>query len=171
MALAAARETLGPVPCTLEDIEFQKFLVLDQNVSPSVQLSLDPASSEFAVYSHPDDSSSSWEVHARGWVRPLVGPISKKVDLLQIRERCPGSFDREERQRRFAAAGYHYGPAFQGMEYLVAGEREMLAEVVVPAVLKERLSDYRPASCRARRPLPDHAGGLSDLDQRTRPGW
>ena len=26
----AARETLGPVPCTLEDIEFQKFLVLDQ---------------------------------------------------------------------------------------------------------------------------------------------
>ncbi len=143
MALAAAREILGPVPCTLEDIEFQKFLVLDQNVSPSVQLEFDPASSEFAVYSHADDSNGSGEVHARGWVRPRVGPISKKVDLRQIRERCPESFDREECQRRFAAAGYHYGPAFQGMEQLWRGEREMLAEVLVPAVLKERLSDYR----------------------------
>ena len=33
MALAAARETFGPVPCVVEDIEFQKFLVLDENAA------------------------------------------------------------------------------------------------------------------------------------------
>ena len=42
MALAAARETVRAGPCVLEDIEFQKFLVLDQRSGPrTVQVVLD----------------------------------------------------------------------------------------------------------------------------------
>ena len=38
MALATARETFGPGPCVLEDIEFQALLVLDQDAPRTVQV-------------------------------------------------------------------------------------------------------------------------------------
>ncbi len=81
-------------------------------------------------------------MHADG-VRQLIGLPPIEVDLAPIRQRCTELFDREECQRRFAAAGYHYGPTFQGMEQLWRGEREMLAAVRVPSGLNEHLSDYR----------------------------
>ncbi len=142
MALAAAREIFGPVPCVVEDIEFQKFLLLDQSVHPSVRLELDPASSEFAVYVC-DASDGSWDMHARGCVRQLAESKESEVDLAQVQKRCPVSFDREECYRRFATSGYRYGPTFQGMERIWLGEREMLAEVHVPSALSQHFSDYR----------------------------
>ena len=133
MALAAAREVFGPAPCVLEDIEFQRFLVLDPSVTPVVQVEFDPASNEFAVAVRGDDSDDSWEVNAKGSIRQFTQSTPDKLDLTQIVLRCPASFSREECNRRFADAGYHYGPTFQGIERLWRGEREVLAEVLVPA--------------------------------------
>ena len=143
MALAAAREIFGPIPCVLEDIEFQRFLILDQNGAQAVQVELDPASSEFAVSVRGDASDNSWDVHATGGIRQAIQPTSVKLDLAQIVMRCPDLFSREECNCRFADAGYHYGPTFQGIERLWRGEREILAEVLVPRDLHEHLSDYR----------------------------
>jgi hybrid polyketide synthase/nonribosomal peptide synthetase FtdB len=142
MALAAARETFGAVPCVVEDIEFQKFLLLDQTVPPTVRLELDPDSSEFVVYVC-NESDGSWDVHAHGRVRQLADAKESRVDLAQVRKRCPVLFDRDECYRRFAASGYRYGPTFQGMERLWLGEREMLAEVHVPSALNQHISEYR----------------------------
>lgn len=143
LALAAAREVFGPVPCVLEDVEFQKFLVLEQNTTLAVQVELDPASNEFAVCVRSGASDNSWDVHARGCVRQSTERTPIKVDLAQVRRRCPGSLDREECNRRFAAAGYHYGPTFQGIERLWRGEREVLVEIQVPEGLNQHLSHYR----------------------------
>ena len=143
MALAAAREVFGPAPCVLEDIEFQRFLVLDPSVTPVVQVEFDPASNEFAVAVRGDDSDDSWEVNAKGSIRQFTQSTPDKLDLTQIVLRCPASFSREECNRRFADAGYHYGPTFQGIERLWRGEREVLAEVLVPSGLYDHLSDYR----------------------------
>jgi acyl transferase domain-containing protein/acyl carrier protein len=142
MALAAAAEIFGPGPCIVEDIEFQKFLLLDQVVSPIVRLELDPASNEFTVYSS-NSSDDSWDTHAHGRVRQFIESKDGEVDLAQVRSRCPASFDREETYRRFATSGYRYGSTFQGMERLWLGEREMLAEVHVPTGLKQHYSEYR----------------------------
>ena len=142
MALAAAKEIFGPVPCVVEEIEFQKFLLLDQVVSPTVRLEFDPASNEFAVYAR-NSSDGTWDMHARGRVRQFAELTYSEVDLAQIRNRCPASFDREECYRRFADSGYRYGPTFQGMERLWLGEREMLAEIHVPTGLKQEYSEYR----------------------------
>ena len=143
MALAAARETFGPVPCVVEDIEFQKFLFLDQHAAPLAQVVLDPASSEFEVCTRADASDNAWDVHARGCVRRSTRPAPDPVDLAEIRRRCPESFGREECNRRFADCGYHYGPTFQGIAQLWRSEREVLAEIDAPSGLSERLSDYR----------------------------
>ena len=121
MALAAAREIFGPVPCVLEDIEFQKFLVLDQNVALSVQVELDPASSEFDVHVRADASDNTWDVHARGCVRQPARPTPARVDLAQIRQRCPDTFDREECNRRFADCRVSLRPDVPGNGATMAG--------------------------------------------------
>ena len=126
----------------MEEIEFQKFLLLDQAVLPSVRLEFDPASSEFAVYAC-DAADGSWDMHAHGFVRQLAESKENEIDLAQVRKHCPASLNREECYRRFADSGYHYGPTFQGMERLWLGEWEMLAEVHVPSALNQHFSDYR----------------------------
>src|SRR5262245_35393308 len=143
MALAAARELLGPGPCSLEEIEFQKFLVLDQSLPLSVQAELDPVSGEFGVYVRPDPSKPTWDKHARICVRAASQTSRPTLDLAEIQRRCPDSYEREECLRRFAMAGFHYGPTFRGMERLWCGRGENLAEVRVPSGLLPYVSDYR----------------------------
>ncbi|MGA7487759.1 MAG: SDR family NAD(P)-dependent oxidoreductase [Xanthobacteraceae bacterium] len=143
MALAAARETFGPVSCDVEDIEFQKFLILDQGAAPLAQVVFDPASSEFDVYSRGDASDNAWDAHAHGRVRQSTRAAPDRVDVADIRRRCPEAFGHEECIRRFAECGYHYGPTFQGIARLWRSEREVLAEIHAPSGLSEHLSDYR----------------------------
>jgi acyl transferase domain-containing protein/acyl carrier protein/phospholipid N-methyltransferase len=143
MALAAARETFGQVPCVLEDMEFQKMLVLDQTAACSAQLVLDAASSDFGIYARAGASDNSWDLHARGCVRQINQPTPAGFDLAQIRRRCPDPIDREEFYRLFADIVLDYGPTFRGIAHLWQGEREALAEIHVPSGVSEQLSDYR----------------------------
>jgi acyl transferase domain-containing protein/acyl carrier protein len=143
MALAAARETFGPVPCVLEDVEFQKFLVVDQNAACSVQVVLDAASSDFGVHARADASEHAWDLHARGCVRQSSQPTPAGVELAQIRKRCPDLLDREDYYRLFAGMGLDYGPTFRGIARLWQGEREALAEIRAASEVSEQASDYR----------------------------
>ena len=130
MALSAARETFGPVPCVVEDIEFQKFLVLDEGAAPLAQVAFDPATSEFEICSRAEPSRGGWDLHAKGCVRPWSGPALEVADIEEIRRRCPEAFDQRECNIRFAECGYHYGPTFQGITRLWRSEREVLAEAL-----------------------------------------
>jgi acyl transferase domain-containing protein/acyl carrier protein/phospholipid N-methyltransferase len=143
MALSVARETLGPVPWAVEDIEFQKFLVLDEGAAPLAQVAFDPATSEFEICSRAESSQAGWDLHARGFVRPWNGPALERVDIDGIRRRCPEAFDQQECNIRFAECGYHYGPTFQGITRLWRSEREVLAEIQAPSSLIEQLPDYQ----------------------------
>jgi acyl transferase domain-containing protein len=121
MALAVARETFGAVPCVLEDIEFQKFLVLDEKEACSAQLVLDTASNGLDIYAGTHSSEENWELHARGCIRRESRPAPASVDLAQIRQRCPGPIDVEDYYRRLSDKGYNYGPSFQGIAQLWQG--------------------------------------------------
>jgi NADPH:quinone reductase-like Zn-dependent oxidoreductase/short-subunit dehydrogenase/SAM-dependent methyltransferase/acyl carrier protein len=127
----------------VEDIEFQKFLILDQRTAPLAQVVFDRSSSEFDVYSRGDESENAWELHAHGRVRASARPAPGKADVGEIRRRCSETFGQEECNRRFAECGYHYGPTFQGIARLWRSEREVLAEIHAPSGVSEHLSDYR----------------------------
>ena len=143
MALAVARETFGPVPCVVEDAEFQKFLILDQRTTPLAQVVFDPATSEFDISSRGDSSDTGWDLHARGCVRKSNRPAPDQADIEAVRQRCSESFGHDECMQRFADCGYHYGPTFQGITQLWRGDREILAEIQAPSGLTAGLSDYR----------------------------
>jgi acyl transferase domain-containing protein/acyl carrier protein len=142
MALAAARETFGTVPCVLENVEFQKLFFVDEDAAGSAQVMLDTASSDFSVFARTDASELAWDRHARGCVRQSSQPIPDKVDLAQIRRRCPDPIGREEYYGVFDDIGLHYGPTFRGIARLWRGEREALAEIQTPSGISEQLSNY-----------------------------
>ena len=143
MALAAAREALGPVPCVLEDIEFQEFLALGPDAACTTQVALDTASSDFDVFGRANRSDDAWNLHAHGRVRQAFRPAPAPVDPAQIRQNCCDPIDRDEYYRTFAEMGLDYGPAFRGIARLWWGERETLAEIRLPNGLGEQLSTYR----------------------------
>src|SRR5262249_35987633 len=117
-------------------------LVLDQSLPLSVQAAFDPASGEFDVHVRPDPSRPTWDKHARAYIRAPSQTSRPTLDLVEIQRRCPDSYEREECLRRFATAGFHYGPTFQGVERLWCGRGESLAEVRVPTGLLSCVSDY-----------------------------
>ena len=143
MAFAAARETFGSVPCVLEDIEFEKFLALDEKEGCSAQVVFDPDSSSLEIHACAHTSGEGWELHARGCIRKSGRPAPDRVDLARIRERSPDPIDVEAYYRRLADAGYNYGPTFQGIAQLWQGERETFAEIRVPSGISGELPNYR----------------------------
>jgi acyl transferase domain-containing protein/NADPH:quinone reductase-like Zn-dependent oxidoreductase/NADP-dependent 3-hydroxy acid dehydrogenase YdfG/acyl carrier protein len=143
MALAAAREIFGPVPCVVEDIEFRKLLLLDEEASCSAQVTLDATSCDFKVHARGPASGESWELHARGCVRPASLPAPANVDLARISARCPVAIDPQVHYRLFADLGLNYGPAFRRIVHLSQGEREVLAEIRTLAKPDEQSPGYR----------------------------
>ena len=74
MALAAAGEIFGSVPCVVEDIEFEKFLALDEKEACSAQVEFDIASSGLEIHAGAQASGEGWESYARGFIRNEAGP-------------------------------------------------------------------------------------------------
>ncbi len=143
MALAAAREIFGPVPCVVEEIEFQKFLFLDEKAACSAQLVFDTDASAFDIYACANASDNAWELHARGCVRRMSRLPPAGVDVAQIRGLCTTPIDVEAFYRRFAEIGYDYGPSFRSIAQLWIGDGQIFAEICAPASMIETSSDYR----------------------------
>ena len=170
MALAAAREIFGPVPCVVEDIEFQKFLrSRSERRTRRCRLELDPASSEFAVYVRADASDNSWDVHARGCVRQPAEPTSVEVDLAQIRRRCPDVVRSRGVLPPICCRRVSLRPDVPGNGATMAGRtgnagRGPRPERPEPAPVRLSI-----ASRRSRRLFSNDVGGFPDLDERAGP--
>ena len=143
MGIAAAREMFGPVSCVVEDVEFQKFLLIEEKGGRPVQVVVDTSASDFGVYARSDTPDGGWDLHARGYVRQSDRPAPAAVQIADIRRRCTEEVDRDEFFRLFAGMGIHYGPTFQGIEQIRRGDREALVEIQVPPDVEAKLADYR----------------------------
>jgi acyl transferase domain-containing protein/ubiquinone/menaquinone biosynthesis C-methylase UbiE/acyl carrier protein len=143
MAFAAARETFGSVACSLEDIEFEKFLVLDEKDASSAQVVFEPGSNHIDVYAYSHASGEGWESHARGYIRKYNRIAHEQVDLAGLRERFPNFIDVEELYKHLADAGYNYGPTFRGIAKLWQGDEGTFAEIHIASGIREQSIDYR----------------------------
>jgi len=143
MALAAARETFGAGPCTLEDWEFQKFLPLDGRSATPARIAFDSEAGELSVHARTDAAEHTWILHARGNMRGAPHAKAVTFEIAKVRARCGEKFSGDECRRRFAALRLHYGPAFHGLHALWRGEGEALADIRLPSSLQPELADYR----------------------------
>lgn len=170
MALAAAREILGPTPCVLEELELTKALFFGENDAPKLQITVDSTHIGFEISSH-SSGASSWASHANGKLRQSTQVASNQaIAVTKIRERCRTLIAKDDCYRSFERIGLNYGPMFRGIDQLWSGAGEALGEIQIPECLAGQLDDYRshPAlldSCfqvllGTIRDLPDTHGSL-----------
>ncbi|WP_445195093.1 SDR family NAD(P)-dependent oxidoreductase [Streptomyces sp. TYQ1024] len=138
-ALQAADEAGCP---TLEELTLQAPLALPDSGGLQVQVVVGPADErdgrrEVRIFSRPDtedaaDHDEAWSCHATGVLSPEPASAvdgepggawppagAEQVDIGGLYERA-------------SAAGYHYGPAFQGLRTVWRHGEDLLAEVVLP---------------------------------------
>ncbi|GAA3854940.1 non-ribosomal peptide synthetase/type I polyketide synthase [Streptomyces sedi] len=128
MAAQAVRALTGGTHTTIADLELRKALFLPEERSTRARLTFAPDSPTFHVVS---TGGAEPTTHATGTVRGgQPRPFGPPLDTERVR-----GFRREagsEVYARLAGHGYHYGPAFQGIEELWLGPGEALARLRLP---------------------------------------
>jgi acyl transferase domain-containing protein/NADPH:quinone reductase-like Zn-dependent oxidoreductase/acyl carrier protein len=143
MALAAARELALPAPHALEDLTFERMLVVPETGAIAVQLVVRagaPGRARFEVYSRLD---ADWIRNARGILRGAAGaaePAAPGAPLRGLREYAP-----EDHYRRMTARGLSYGPSFQGIVGIQHADEVAIARVRLPAGLAASEHVVHPA--------------------------
>ncbi|WKX69524.1 non-ribosomal peptide synthetase/type I polyketide synthase [Streptomyces sp. XD-27] len=129
MATQAVRAMTGGTQAALADIELRKALFLPDGEARTVQLSFSTEGAAFTIATvtgDPDDRT----VHAGGVVR--AGQRRRDTAPLEpdaIRERADRHLEGPGVYAALASLGYHYGPAFQGIEEVWIGADEALARI------------------------------------------
>ncbi|MEU9338939.1 amino acid adenylation domain-containing protein [Streptomyces sp. NPDC048290] len=133
MATQAVRELTGGGEAVIADIELRKalFLAADPAQGASaVQLSFSPEDAGFTVAGVPGEEGREPSVHARGVVRAGQRATgAPPLDLDAVRARGVRRLTGPECYAALAELGYHYGPAFQGIEEVWIGPGEALARI------------------------------------------
>ncbi|MEU2563219.1 SDR family NAD(P)-dependent oxidoreductase [Streptomyces longispororuber] len=132
MALAAAKRVLdGPVELAWLEISRPLVVPWDRAGDIRVQLAYSPDDGMVTLTSteasEGDDGDPPPRPHARCRVRELIGHSPARVDLTQVRARCPRRGDADAQYRALAVSGLNYGPAFRQLVRLHIGQREALA--------------------------------------------
>ncbi|WP_143674679.1 acyltransferase domain-containing protein, partial [Streptomyces caniscabiei] len=143
MAVQAVRTLTGGTDAALAGIELRKALFLPDGESRAVHLTLSTEQGGFTVATPAGDGTER-TVHAVGTVRPgqrrcTVGAL----DAAAIRERAVRRLTGPECYAELAALGYHYGPAFQGIEEVWVGPGEALARIRPTAAVVGRGADHQ----------------------------
>ncbi|MFB6984165.1 condensation domain-containing protein, partial [Streptomyces scopuliridis] len=141
MAAQAVRAMTGG-EAVFGDIELRKALFLSAGAdgenavdgaggdTTTVQLSFSPANAAFTVATVPTGDVREPAVHARGVVRSgQHAPGVDRLDADPVRARSLRHLDGADCYAALAALGYHYGPAFQGIEEVWIGPGEALARI------------------------------------------
>lgn len=134
MAAQAVRAMTGGTEVALGDIELRKALFLPDDAPRAVQLSFSSQNAAFTVATGNGDTEEP-AVHACGVVRTGHGDTARAaapLDIGAIRTRSGQHLDATACYTALSALGYHYGPAFQGIEEVWTGEGEALALIRPP---------------------------------------
>lgn len=152
MALAAAVEAFGPGRHEIEDVVFEKMLVLTAGGKRQVQLvvsSPTPGEALFQIFSNqsePAERGVEWTLHSQGKIRlvPGAGSVSElgHCSLEPLVTRCREAVSGTEFYRAIERDGFQYGPSFQGIRRLWRRDGEAVAELSLPETLRPEASAY-----------------------------
>ena len=120
------RQTAG----ALEDISFQRALVINDLDEPLLHTRYDQERQRFSIYSRSRDNQF-WTLHAQGGVSRVKPSMPEAVDLLELRRRCTERENIDVLYQRLAQRGMDYGPSFQGIREIWRGRDELLVRVAL----------------------------------------
>ncbi|MES2732031.1 MAG: SDR family NAD(P)-dependent oxidoreductase [Bacteroidota bacterium] len=144
----------------VSDVAIREILTLSPESETLVQCSLQAAADkdtyDFQIHSlfEPAEEESNppsasfepiWKLHASGKIHwgkqdKLASPSDT---VTEIKSRCTQEKSKQVHYQEVAAAGLHYGPAFQGIEHIWYSNKEAVAEIHLPTKLSAELVNYQ----------------------------
>ncbi|MCY1009274.1 SDR family NAD(P)-dependent oxidoreductase [Nannocystis pusilla] len=142
MALTAAELSLGTGPWQLTDVGFSTALVLAEDPR-QVQVAVTTEAEAATIQLASRTADAAWTIHAtaRAARCDATSPILR--DLAEIRARCRESLTGDTFYKTLARQGLEYGPAFRGVQSIVHGPGEALAELRLPSALAATAERHR----------------------------
>ncbi|WP_129837867.1 non-ribosomal peptide synthetase/type I polyketide synthase [Streptomyces sp. RFCAC02] len=140
MAAQAVRALTGDAgAAALAGVELRKALFLPEDQPRTVQLAFSSGTAAFTIATVRDPAAGGVvepAVHATGVVRAGQRRNgAPPLDTGAVRARCARRLTGPAAYEALAALGYHYGPAFQGIEEVWIGPGEALARIRPPESL------------------------------------
>ncbi|MEO8384599.1 MAG: SDR family NAD(P)-dependent oxidoreductase [Betaproteobacteria bacterium] len=140
LAIAAALLTYGSESASIEDVEIRSPLLLSDEHSKVVRVSIDPADGAFTVRARELGSEEAWNVHAVGRILREPSQHVFDTETFLIPARTP-DFDKSGHEKLTLAAGLRYGPAFSAIGRGWINRRTAWAEFDVPVGIEDEIGD------------------------------
>ncbi len=132
MGLAIGTSEMDTTRLLIEDMEFRQALLLPEGrQTPAVRISLQqPTSSLLQIHSCTATDFGEWTLHAEAEMRVPARTSRFDADTFNLAKlRCTREVETEIIYKLFQECGLQYGPTFQGIQHIRAGELEVFAEV------------------------------------------
>ncbi|MCI0649377.1 MAG: SDR family NAD(P)-dependent oxidoreductase, partial [Chloroflexi bacterium] len=143
LVLAAGRTQFGTAALLIEQVAVEEIVLLPKNESRLLQTILTLDGNEVAGFQVATlEGGDNWTQHITGKMSqqgPAGAPV---ITLAAIQERCPRLRDPDAHYQNLAAHGLSYGAIWQILQSLRQGEREVLAEIRLPAALRADVEQY-----------------------------
>lgn len=128
--LALHEKVFSTQACTLQDLEFNQVLVVDEKRIQMFHTTFNSQTKRYSVYSRYREDNSPWTLHASG--RMLKDTLSRTlptVSITDIRKRCKTQADPLLFYSQLAGRGLNYGTWFQGVKEILKGDKEVLVKI------------------------------------------
>ncbi|MBL6449564.1 SDR family NAD(P)-dependent oxidoreductase [Fulvivirga sp. 29W222] len=103
----------------------------------------DPEEGELIHYEISSDHDGEEATHFQGQAIFSSRSEAEKLDIAQLRAQMKaGKLERSNIYAAFTQMELYYGPAHQGIEAIYRGEGQVLADLVLPAVVENEHEDY-----------------------------
>jgi phthiocerol/phenolphthiocerol synthesis type-I polyketide synthase C len=143
MAISAVLSNHACSGVEIEGFEIRRPVLIGAGAMPLVEVGLSIEDGAFRLRSG-DPSETTLPPVAVARAVPLASGASARTTSVEaIQGRMGKRVDGADLYRRFAAHGLIYGPAFQGVAEVWAGENEALGRIVAPAAIVTELGEYR----------------------------
>ena len=142
IGLAIAHRLFPGEAHTIDDLEIKKGLFIDEDAAPTLQVTFEPDSKTFAVYSATGDKES-WELHALGRLTRAPGGEPASLDIEAVRTSLRDHFTHEQFYIDTQLAGYQFGPNFSHIQNVWRIHGDTLAEVLSPDEVMETADRYQ----------------------------
>ena len=144
MGLGLAKEIFTNDMCVMEDVDFQKALLVSRTGEGlTLQTTINSQDSSFTISSRLKTEDAEWKVHATGRLLSLPdNRTSRKTNLDELARSLPEEGSKEKCYEAFSEGGLQFDESFQGIEKLWRKDGEALGEVRLTKAVEGDTDEY-----------------------------
>lgn len=143
MALAAAHESRAMTGVELEDIDIRKALMIPEDPTPEMQLSVSGHDGSFSICSRPRGAEGAWTINVVGRLGAAASPGPQAREAIEeIRSRMNVEISANLHYQRAADLGLQYRKRFRCVKQIWANREEALGHIMIPRYVRQDLQSH-----------------------------